>query len=105
MDRRHDPVVELLTEIELKPVRPGRGSGTRARLLLAAWLLGLAGVAGFAVMGRLPGPLPEPEPITYAEPPITPAKPPSHANPPSAAEVRPTLGDDGLMGGLVYPDG
>ena len=96
MDGQPEPVGELLTETELKPVRPGRASGVRARLLVAAWLLGLAGVAGLAVVGRLPGPAPTPAPA--------PDEAITRPNPPRAAEVRPTLGEDGLMGGLVFPD-
>lgn len=110
MNGEPEPVVELLTETTLKRVRPGRASGIPTRLVIAAWLLGLAGVAGFAVAGRLPGPVPAPvpaldEPTNYANPPVTHANPPiNHANPTSAAEVRPTLGEDGLMGGLVFAD-
>lgn len=48
--------VDPLTIAALESVGGGRGGGAQARVLTVVWLLGLAGVAGFAVAGRLSEP-------------------------------------------------
>lgn len=50
---RVDTVREPPTATALERVTAGRGSGTRARIVTAAWLIALVGIAGFAVAGRL----------------------------------------------------
>lgn len=50
---RVEPAREALTAARFAPVRVRRASGVRTRLVTAAWVLGLAGIAGLAVVGRL----------------------------------------------------
>jgi hypothetical protein len=64
-----ETAVEPLTSTAVERVRAGGGSGPRARLLIAAWLVGFAGVAGVAVAGKLVEPAVSP--VVGAE--VTPA--------------------------------
>ena len=50
---RAGTVPEAPMATALERVTAGRGSGSRARVVTAAWLIALVGVAGFAVAGRL----------------------------------------------------
>lgn len=53
---RAEPDLEALTAATFEPVRLRRDSDARARLVTAAWVLGLVGIAGLAVVGRLTEP-------------------------------------------------
>lgn len=73
---RAEPNPEALTAATFEPVRVGRASGGRARLVTAAWLLGFVGIAGLAVVGRLIEPGVPSESIVTLEPSPAAATPP-----------------------------
>lgn len=50
---RTEPDLEALTAATFEPIRVRRASGARVRLVIAAWVFGLVGIAGVAVVGRL----------------------------------------------------
>jgi hypothetical protein len=106
-------IVESRTEVALERVRVTRDTG-RARLVMAAWLMGFAGIVGVSLVGKSAKPgvpdlsagLVAPSATTELA-----ARSPTVTAPPDASQRalepapwdRSTLGDDGLVGGLVFP--
>ncbi len=101
-------------EIELTPVsvpveRIGGPSGRRTKLVLAGWALGLAGVAALGLSGHQPAL--DAASVSVADTASPPPKPAATNRVPatqriaqSAITPQRTLGDDGLVGGIVFGD-
>jgi hypothetical protein len=86
--------------------RTGASSSGRTWLVVAAWVLGLTGVATIGIGGRERGEAPPIAPAAIVPTEAAPTVVPNRAVPRAAAPIvyYRSLGDDGLVGGIVFGD-
>ena len=84
--------------------RPTLIGGGRSRSTLAAWLTLIAGAAGLGLLGQGRGVPADPSATAAARAPDPTATVVSLTSPraPARASARPPIGEDGVMGGLVF---
>jgi hypothetical protein len=97
------------------PLEAARPSARRTRLVVAGWLLGLTAVVALGVSGHEPTPpapiAPQAANVTVPGPPSPSAAPGPTIRPPVGGPIarhpapqHRSLGDDGLVGGIVFGD-